>query len=138
MILLYCLLILLGFTPLIIVVIKISNVQKLKRHGVKVEGIVREVTGSVSSGLSTVIIEYPVVGTPHIVSKKLTVGGMPYSVGQRLILYYDPVQPHEMRFDSGKGFILLIVFTLLLAALMIFLCFWISDNVANTSFTTMR
>jgi hypothetical protein len=55
---------------------------------------------------------------------------MPYHVGQRLTLYYDRSQPHKMSFDSGKGFIVLIILTLMLAALMIFLCFWINDNVA--------
>jgi hypothetical protein len=68
MILVYCLLILLGFTPLIIVCFKVRNVHKMKTNGVKVQGIVREVSGSVSSGLSTIVIEYPVVGTTQSVS----------------------------------------------------------------------
>ena len=68
-------------------------------------------------------------GSDNYVRKELTVAGMPYYIGQELTLYYDKENPHNMLFDSGKGFIVMIVFTLLIAAFFIAACFMINSSI---------
>jgi len=127
----YIILPLFGFLPFFIVLYKMKKVQKLKKNGVKTTGIVRGISGSPSSKLSRIVIDYFLEGTNQYIRKELTVAGMPYSVGQELPLYYDPKDPNKMAFDSGKGFIAMIIFTLLIAGFAIAACFLINKSILN-------
>lgn len=102
----------------------------MKKDGVKTTGTIRRLIGSSLKGLNSVIIEYPIEGSNQLVQKQITVAGLPYQVGDKLPLYYDPNDPNKMIFDSGKGFIMLLIFTLLLAGFMITACFMISKSIA--------
>ena len=124
----YTILIALGFLPFLIILYKMNKVRRMKSNGVKVTGIVRQLSGSTNRSLNSMVIEYPVTGTNYTITKQLTVAGMPYQVGDELPLYYDSKNPEKMLFDSGKSFIMLIVFTLLIAAFFIFACVMISKR----------
>lgn len=102
----------------------------MKRNGVKTMGTIRELSGSSLKGLNSVVIEYPIKGSSEVVQKHVSVAGMPYRAGDQLPLYYDRNDPDKMLFDSGKSFIVLLVFTLLLAAFFIAACVMIHQSVA--------
>ena len=127
---LYALLIALGFAPFLIILYKMSQVRRMKRDGVKTTGTIRQLTGRSLKGLNSVIIEYPIEGSKQVIQKRITVAGLPYQTGDKLPLYYDRSDPNKMLIDSGKGFIVLIVFTLLLAAFSIAACFLIDKSIA--------
>lgn len=129
MIFIYAFLIVLGFIPFLIVLYKMNKVKRMKRDGVKTMSTVRQLSGNALKGLNTVVIEYPVEGSNQVVQKQITVAGTPYLVGDKLPLYYDRNNPNKMLLDSGKGFIFLLVFTLLLAAFFIAACFMIQRSI---------
>ena len=126
----YTMLIVAGFVPFLVVLYKMNRLNRLKKNGIRVMGTVRAVNGSASRSLNSVIIEYPVDGTPETIVKEVPVAGMPYHAGQMLPLYYQPNDPRKMQFDSGKNFIFLLVFTGLIAGFMIAACFFISRSIA--------
>lgn len=130
MVYIYAFVIVLGFIPFLIVLYKMGNVKRMKRDGVKVSGRVCQLSGNSLKGLNTVLIEYPVEGSSQVMQKQITVAGTPYQVGDTLPLYYDRKNPGKMLLDSGKGFIVLLVFTLLLAAFFIAACFMIRNSIA--------
>lgn len=127
---LYALLITLGFAPFLIILYKMSRVKRMKRDGVKTTGTIRQLIGNSLKGLNGVIIEYPLEDSNQVVQKQIRVAGLPYQVGDKLPLYYNRTDPGKMVFDSGKGFIVLLIFTLLIAVAMIAACFMISKSIA--------
>ncbi|HMI79406.1 MAG TPA: DUF3592 domain-containing protein [Ferruginibacter sp.] len=127
----YILLVLFGFLPFLIVLYKMKKVQRMKKNGIKTTGIVRGISGSPTAKLSRIVIDYLSEDTNQYIRKELTVAGMPYAVGQELPLYYDKKDPYKMVFDSGKGFIPMIIFTLLIAAFAIAACFLINKSILN-------
>jgi hypothetical protein len=129
MIFIYTLIIVTGFIPFLVVLYKMNRVKRMKRDGVKTMSTVRQLSGNALRGLNTVVIEYPVEGSNQFVQKQITVAGMPYQVGDKLPLYYDRKNPGKILLDSGKGFIVLLVFTLLLAAFFIAACFMIQGSI---------
>ncbi|HMK04827.1 MAG TPA: DUF3592 domain-containing protein [Ferruginibacter sp.] len=121
----------LGFLPFIIVLYKMRRVQRMKREGIKTMAIVRGISGSPGAKLSGMVIDYFIEDSNQWMRKQLTVAGMPYSVGQELPVYYDKKHPHKMVLDPGKGSIVMIIFTLLIAAFVIAACFFINKDLAN-------
>lgn len=130
MIFIYALLIVLGFIPFLVILYKMNKVKRMKRNGVKTVGTIRELSGSSLKGLNSAVIEYPIEGSYEVVQKQISIAGMPYQVGDQLPLYYDRNNPGKMLFDSGKSFMILLIFTLLLAAFFIAACFMIQKSVA--------
>ncbi len=130
MLFMYALLIVLGFAPLLIILYKMNKVKRMKKDGLKTTATVRQLIGNSLKGLNSVIIEYPVENNHQVIQKRITVAGLPYQVGDKLPLYYDRNDPNKVQFDSGKGFIVLLIFTLLLAAGMIAACFMINKSIA--------
>lgn len=126
----YALLIVLGFAPFLIILYKMNKVKRMKRDGVKTTATIRQLIGNSLKGLNSVVIEYPTESSNLVIQKRITVAGMPYQVGDKLPLYYDRNDPNNVQFDSGKGFIVLLIFTLLLAAAMIAACFLINKSIA--------
>jgi hypothetical protein len=126
----YASLIVLGFIPFLIILYKMNRVKRMKRTGVKTVGTIRELSGSSLKGLNSLVIEYSIEGSNEVVQKQISVAGMPYRVGDQLPLYYDRNDPNKMLFDSGKSFIILLVFTLLLAVFFIAACFMIHQSIA--------
>ncbi len=129
MIWIYTLLIATGFLPFLVILYKINKQKKMKKHGVKTTATVTEVPFGLYRGINLVTIEYPVTETGQVISKKIRVAGIPYSVGDKLPMYYKRENPTAMILDAGKNFIFLIVFTLIIALAVIALCFF--TNIAT-------
>ncbi len=129
MIYIYAFIIVIGFIPFFIILYRMRKVIKLKETGVKVMATVTEIKGYRSRSMNSVIIEYDIPGTNTFCRKEINVGGSPYQIGQQLPLYYKKDNPLEMQLDSGKSFIILIIFTLILAAFAIFACYMINQGI---------
>ncbi len=112
-----------GFLPMIVVLYRKRRSDWLVKHGSKTEATVKMVHGYSSRSLNAVDIEYRVVETGHIIEKSILVAGSPYSAGDRFPIYYDPKNPRKPQVALKKGFIFILVFTLIIAAFVIFACF---------------
>ena len=125
----YFVIVVLGFVPFIIILFRIRAVRLMKETGTRVMGTIREVSGSMGKTLNSVIIQYTILETGESVGLRITVGGMPYQVGQQLPLYYDKKNPANIQLDSGKVFNFLLIFTLLIALFSIAACFLIQHSI---------
>jgi hypothetical protein len=103
----------------------------MKQSGVKTNAIVTQIPLGGTRSLNSVTIEYTVMETRTIYRKTISVAGSPYSVGQKLPMYYDKNNPGKMVLDSGKVFIGMVIFTLIIAAFGIVACFLINDTIVN-------
>ena len=131
MILIYALLIALGFLPFAIVVYKMKRLQRRRKTGVKTNAIVKEIYGFSYRSINIFLIEYTIAGTGETISKKIPVAGLPYAIGESLPIIYNPQKPRKILLDAGKSFTPLLVFTLLIAAFVIAACFMINRSIAN-------
>jgi len=127
----YFFIVILGFCPFLIILYRIRKVEHLKKYGGKSTGTVLQLKGSGTKSINSVVIRYFLENSKHYVEKEINVAGMPYHVGQELPLYYDRNDPHKMSLDSGKAFIPLVIFTLLIAAFSIVACFLINRSISN-------
>ena len=121
------LLVITGCLPLAVVLYKMYRVSHLKKTGVFTTGIVKQADGISQRNLNSIVIEYTEKHTGRLISGKIPVGGNPYQPGDRLPLYYDPGHPHQFVLDAGKSFIILLVFTFLIAGIFIAACFMLQD-----------
>ena len=70
--------------------------------------------------------------SPEVITKKIPVAGLPYAVGESLPIIYNPQNSRKILLDAGKkSFTGMLVFTLLIAAFIIFACFMIQKGIAN-------
>jgi hypothetical protein len=129
----YALLITLGFLPLAIVLYKMNKQKKMKRDGIRSTATVMKLLGNSLRGLNRMIVQYPVIGTSGTITKEIIVAGTPYGPGDTLPVYYDRNDPYKMILDGGKSFIVLIVFTSLIALFIIFATYMIRKAVAGGS-----
>lgn len=106
---------------IIIITRKIKN-DRLKKIGVATTATVKNVHGFSTRSINLVEVEYRVKETGETISKNLRVAGLPYLVGDELPMIYDPVNPRRMQLDFKKGFIPMLVFTIIIAAAIIFAC----------------
>jgi hypothetical protein len=127
MIVVYVLIIMLGFVPFLVIVYRMNAVKSLSKTGVKVMATVKEISrkSASSTSLTTVTITYPLKSTGQTVRKQIFVAGSPYDIGDRLPMYYDSKDPFKIQLDSARIFIFLIFFTLLIAAVSIWACYMI-------------
>jgi len=125
----YALIIVIGFLPFAIILYKRNKVKRMKKFGVKGVGTVRDVPFGSYRHLNKVLIEYTVKENGTVITKEITVAGLPYQVGDNLPLYYDKQNPHKMALDSGSGFTIMLLFTLLLAIFIIAACFMINYSI---------
>ena len=131
MIWIYAGLITIGSLPFVIVLYKISSVNRMKKNGVKTTCIIRDVPFGTLRGLNRVMIEYRLNESGIVIKKEITVAGMPYKAGDSLPIYYDRSDPEKMLLDSGSGFSLLLLFTILLAAFVITACYLIYTGILS-------
>ena len=121
-----------GFFPFAISVYKMKRTSKMKSNGLPTTAVVRELYGDSVRGINRVLIEYR-TAEGMFISKQIFVGGMPYSVGQSLPVYYDANDPYNMVLDPGKTYIGILIFTLLVAAFMIFAAFQVYELGAGSN-----
>ena len=93
---------------------------------------VRQIFGFSYRSINIFLIEYTIAITGETISKKIPVAGLPYAIGESLPIIYNPQNPRKMLLDAGKkSFTGMMVFTLLIAAFIIFACFMIQKGVAS-------
>jgi hypothetical protein len=76
------------------------------------------------------LIEYK-LESGEMISNQITVGGMPYDIGDNLPVYYDRNDPYNMILDPGKSYIVIVIFTLLIALSMMGACFMINKSMTE-------
>jgi len=138
MYLIYGVLIVIGFLPFAVILYKMNRVKRMKKYGVKATGEVLDVPFGTPRALNRVLIEYTVKETGVVIKKGITVAGLPYQAGDKLPLYYDRQDPHKMLLDSGSGFTLMLVFTLLIAVFIIAACFMIQRSIETGELRSKR
>lgn len=131
MIWIYAGLITIGFLPFVIVLYKISRVNRMKKTGVKTTCIIRNVPSGTLRGLNRVMIEYRLSESGIIITKEITVAGIPYKTGDILPIYYDRNDPEKMLLNSESGFSVLLLFTILLGAFVITACYLIYSGIRS-------
>ena len=120
-----------GFLPMFIVLYKKNKADKLVKNGIATEATITDIIGFSYRSINIYKIEYPVRDTGEILKKNLRVAGLPYSVGDKLKVYYDPNKPKRMMLDMKKGFIPMLIFTIIIAAVVIWACFKINQSLIN-------
>lgn len=128
MIFAYALLVVLGAMPLLFILYRIRKVNRLKKTGVQTMAIVREIETFSTRSINRVTIDYYMEDGLHYIRTQIKVAGTPYDIGQELPIVYDRKNPHQMQLDSGKGFILLVVFTAIIFIFSIVACFLVADT----------
>lgn len=129
MIWIYLLISAFGFLPFIIVLYKMNRLKQMKINGIKTNALIKEVFGVSHRHLNSVVIEYSVEETRQVITKKIVVAGLPYQVGDHIPIYYNKQRPTKMLVDAGKNFTFSIVFTLLIAIILIAACFFIQNGI---------
>jgi hypothetical protein len=109
-----------GFLPFFVILYRKRKFERMRDTGIATTGIIRSINGFSYRGLNHMQIEYRVKETGQVIKKDLVIAGLPYTVGQELPMFYDPVRPTRMRLDMKKSFLPMIVFTLLIAGAVVF------------------
>ena len=120
-----------GFLPMIIILIRKNRNDKLRKYGVTTTGTITELFGRSIRGINIVEIKYRVQETGETISKNLRVAGVPYEVGTEIPIIYDPKNPKHMQLDMRKGFIPILIFTIIIGIVIIFACFKLNEMVAR-------
>jgi hypothetical protein len=131
MIWIYALLIPIGFLPFLIVLYKMKRLKRRRQTWIKTMATVRQIFGFSYRYINVFLIEYTIAATGEVISKKIPVAGLPYAVGETLPVIYNPQNPRKILLDAGKSFTGMLIFTLLIAAIIIFACFMIQKGVAS-------
>ncbi len=123
-----------GLLPFMIVLFRIKSISRMKKYGVKTTCVVCETPHGTIRGINRVLIEYKINETGIIIKKEISVAGLPYKEGDKLPIYYDRNDPGKIHLDSGKGFIFMLVFTLLIAVFTAAACWMIYTGIQAGNF----
>lgn len=127
---------LVGFIPLAIVLYKRSRINKLKKHGTYVTGVVQDIIerrGYKGITYSKAIIQYPVRGGSPMINN------FNYSSGQTKKLLTRGQQVEVVYDNNLKRFTLtilpdnipILVFTIIIAIVYIAMCFLLYNSIKN-------
>lgn len=123
MILLYILLPLIGAIPLIMVIIKIRNAQRVIKYGIKVEAVVVKIIPwgtSIRNRLDSLLLQYVVEERKEIFQQYATAVPGEKRLGDKMQILYLPENPHKITVMGGKGYIPILIFSILLFLFVIF------------------
>jgi hypothetical protein len=120
-----------GLLPLVIILIRKNRNDKLRKHGVATTCTVTQLFGMNFRSINLVEVKYRVIETGETITKNLRIAGVPYAVGDELPIFYDPSNPKHMQLDMKKGFVAMLVFTLIIAIAIIWACFKLNQMVNN-------
>jgi hypothetical protein len=129
MTIIYAILIAIGFAPLIIALFKMRRIKRMQKDAVKTTATVKQFYTRSIKGMNRVLIEFTIVETGRVIEQEIIVGGMPYAIGDELPLLYEKDNPAKNILDPDKSYIAILIFTLLLAAFMIFACYMIQGSI---------
>ena len=129
----YIIIIVLSFLPFFITIYKLRRAQRMRKQGIKTTAHVKKIYGYSLRGMNRVLIEFP-LENGRLVSQQIVVGGVPYKEGDQLPFIYDKNDPAKNIINSGSGYSILLVFTLLLALFSIFACYKIKKGIETGNF----
>jgi hypothetical protein len=129
MTIIYAIMIAIGFVPFIIALFKMRRIKRMQKDAVKTTATVKQFYTRSIKGMNRVLIEFTIVETGQVIEQEIIVGGMPYAIGDELPLLYEKDNPAKNILDPGKSYIAILIFTLLLAAFMIFACYMIEGSI---------
>ena len=129
----YAIMIVIGFAPFMVALYKLIRLKHMRKNGVKATAVVKEIYGYSLRGMNRVLIEFP-LENGRLVSQQIVVGGVPYKEGDQLPLIYNKNDPAKNIINSGSGYSILLVFTLLLAMFSIFACYKIKKGIETGNF----
>ena len=129
MIAIYAILIPIGFIPFLIVLYKMKRLKRRKQTWIKTTATVRQIFGFSYRSINIFQIEYTITGTKETFTKKIPVGGLPYTIGDNLPIIYNPQNPRKILLDAGKSFTPLLIFTLIIAAAIVAVCFMMQKSI---------
>ncbi len=127
----YLILILAGFIPLLVVLYRKNQLKKWRATGIATKATIIKIPMGRYSRLTSITIQYHVKETGQVIEKQITVAGNPYTVGQQLSLLYKKENPRKSIIDPEKSFTVMIVFTIIIALLIITATFLIRKSVAE-------
>jgi hypothetical protein len=84
-----------GLLPVWVVLLRRKRNQRMLREGVRTHAVVCEVLTGINDGMQVITIEYHPQTGPAI-RRRMSLGGGPYSVGQKLEMIYHPADPQRM------------------------------------------
>lgn len=125
--------ILLGFVPFAITLFKWKRILRMRKEGIKTTAVVKEIYSYSSRGFNRMLIEFP-LENGQLVSQEIIAGGSPYAAGKELPLIYEKNNPAKNILDPGKSYFVVIGFTLLVAAFMIFAVYKIKKGIETGNF----
>lgn len=121
----------LGFLPMIIILFRKNKNDKFRKYGVATTGTITKLFGISIRGINLIEIQYRVNETGELISKNLRVAGVPYQVGMEIPVLYDPKNPKQMQLDMKKGFMPMLIFTIIIAIIITWACFKLNEMVTN-------
>ena len=123
-----------GFLPLLIMGYKYRRFLRLRSRGVKVLATVVETDYSDNHEFNRVVVEYAVKESGEKHYGRFLVGGSPYEIGQPIAVYYDPARPELMMPAAGRGILILLIFTLIIAIFFIYATFKVNQAAVDGHF----
>lgn len=137
MIAIYAILIAIGFIPFLVVLYKMKRLKRRKQTWIKTMATVREIYGFSYRYINIFLIEYTIAVTGEIFTKKIPVAGLPYNKGEGLPIIYNPQDPRKILLDAGKSFTPMLLFTLIIAAAIIAVCFMMQKSIEKGEMPNM-
>ena len=131
---------LLGFIPFAIVLWRRIKSDKLRKEGDIVTGEVIDIKQNVGfkgAVLYKALIEYPVFGKGKVQNYfpfTATRGQTFLSVGQKVELYYDKVNPNKFLVKATPRNNAILIFTIILAIGYVVLCFFLYDFIKDQNY----
>ena len=84
-----------GLLPVGVVLLRRRRNQRMMREGVRTHAVVSEVLTGINDGMQLITIEYHPQTGPAI-RRRMSLGGGPYAMGQKIEMIYDPADPQRM------------------------------------------
>lgn len=126
----YAIMIIIGFLPFLFTLFKMRRMTQVRNAGAKSTAVIKELYGLSLKGVNNVLMEFK-LETGQLVSQVISVMGVPYKPGDELSLIYERDNPAKNIIDSGKSYIIIVVFAFLLGIGMMGACYLIQRSIEN-------
>lgn len=127
----YLILIIAGFLPLMVVLYRINQLKEWRRTGIATKATVVKIPMGYYPRMTRITIQYYCKDKGQLIEKQITVAGNPYTVGQQLSLLYKKNDPYKSILDPGKSFTGMLIFTIIIALVILAATFLIRKSVAE-------
>lgn len=125
----YLILIIAGFLPFFVILYRIEELKRWKKTGIPTKATVVRIPMGYYSRLTKITIQYIVKETGQFIEKQIIVAGNPYPLGQQLPILYKKENPNKSILVPEKSFTMMVIFTILIAIVIIGATFMIRKSV---------